>query len=305
MTNKNIRIKSISQFNSLSGLQSPKHPLISLVDYSKIKTEKNQVGNSYFFDIYIISLKDRSCGADYGRNTLDFDNGVILFSAPGHKYTVTREFKQGDIQGWMLLFHPDLISGTNLGELIDTYTFFDYDVFEALHLSEDEEKIIDDCACNIQREYEQAADNHSKRVIVSNLELLLNYSVRFYERQFNTRLKHNLDYVSRFEKDLKNYFNTKQHLKQGLPSIQYFSENAHLSKHYFCDLIKKETGKSPKDHINDFVIEKAKNLLIGTGKAINEIAYDLGFNYPHYFTRLFKSRTGHTPLEYRNTSFSK
>jgi AraC-like DNA-binding protein len=294
-----IRIKSISQLHSLLGFGKPKHPLISLIDASKLNVQQNEVGIKISYDFYMISLKDKSCGVEYGRKSFDFEEGVMVFSAPGQVYSPTKVIKQGDIHGWMLYFHPDLIRNTHLGNQIDDYSFFNYEVFEALHLSEEEEKTINTSVSNIKNEYEQRIDNHSQRVIVSNIELLLNYCLRFYERQFNTRTNQNKDIISQFEKELKKYFDTNQHLEDGLPSIQYFANKAHFSQHYFSDLLKKETGRSTKDHINDFVIEKAKNLLLGSEQSISEIAYDLGFNYPHYFTRLFKAKTGHTPLEYR------
>ena len=248
----------------------------------------------------MVSLKDKSCGVEYGRNSLDFDEGVMSFSAPGQVYRPTRTYQKGDIKGWMLFFHPDLIRNTHLGGFIDHYSFFNYDVYEALHLSEEEEKTMNSCVANIKSEYEQRIDNHSQRVIVSHLELLLNYCLRFYERQFNTRTNQSKDIITQFESELKKYFKAEKHIDSGLPSIKYFADSAHLSQHYFSDLIKKETGRKPKDHINDFVVEKAKNLLLSTEQSVSEIAYELGFNYPHYFTRLFKSKTGRTPVEYRN-----
>ena len=212
----------------------------------------------------MISLKDKSCGVEYGRKSFDFDEGVMAFSAPGQVYTTTKPIAKSQIQGWMLYFHPDLVRNTNLGNQMDDYSFFNYDVVEALHLSEDEEKIMHDTVANIQNEYQQRIDNHSQRVIVSSLELLLNYCLRFYERQFNTRTNQSKDVISQFERELKKYFKSEQQLEYGLPRIEHFASLAHLSQHYFSDLIKKETGRKPKDHINDFVIDKAKNLLLET-----------------------------------------
>ena len=294
------KIKSISELHSLLDLSKPKHPLVSLIDASAIQISEGEVDSKVIYDFYMVSLKDKSCGAAYGRNSFDFDEGVMAFSAPGQVYSNTRPITKGEIQGWMLFFHPDLIRNTNLGNQVDEYSFFNYEVTEALHLSEDEEKIMHSTVANIQDEYQQRIDNHSQRVIVSNIELLLNYCLRFYERQFNTRTNQNRDVITQFERELKKYFKSEQHLETGLPSIEHFADLAHLSQHYFSDLIKKETGRKPKDHINDFVIEKAKSLLCGTEQSVSEIAYALGFNYPHYFTRLFKSKTGHTPLEYRS-----
>ncbi len=299
MSEEVFRVKSISQLHEAMGFPKPIHPQISLVDASKIKVPEEQVGSKLVADFYMISLKDKSCGMQYGRNTFDFEEGVMVFSAPGQVYSPTKEIQEGDIEGWILYFHPDLIRNTNLGSQMDDYSYFNYDVFEALHLSEVEEKTVEDTVANIKAEYEQRIDNHSQRVIVSNLELLLNYCLRFYERQFNTRTHHSKDIVSQFEVELKQYFNSQKLVENGLPSIQHFADKAHLSQHYFSDLLKKETGRAPKDHINDFVVEKAKNMLLVTEQSVSEIAYELGFNYPHYFTRLFKSKTGKTPVEYR------
>ncbi len=294
-----VRIQSIEALHTKLGLNKPKNPLISLVDAAESMVLEESVGTRVIQDFYMISLKDKSCGMEYGRNSFDFEEGVMVFSAPGQIYTLTQTFQQGDINGWMLYFHPDLIRKTHLNQIMDDYSFFNYDVYEALHLSTAEEKTITDCVSNIKEEYNQRIDNHSQRVIVSNLELLLNYCLRFYERQFNTRTNKSKDIVSEFIKELKAYFDAQKHLESGLPSIQYFADKVHLSQHYFSDLLKKETGRTAKDHINDFVIEKAKNLLLSTNQSISEIAYDLGFNYPHYFTRLFKSRTGQTPGAFR------
>lgn len=300
MSENIIRIESISQLHSILGMPKPKHPLVSLIDASKIRVEEGEVNAKIVYDFYMISLKDKSCGMEYGRKTFDFDEGVMVYSSPGQVYTPTRAFEQGEIQGWLLFFHPDLIRGTNLGSQMDDYSFFKYEVAEALHLSEDEEQTMNDVAGMIEKEYNQRIDNHSQRVIVSNIEVLLNYSLRFYERQFNTRVSQSKDIVSLFESELRDYFQTQKHLDSGLPVIQHFADKAHLSSHYFSDLIKKETGRKPKDHINDYVIEKAKNMILGSEMTISEIAFDLGFNYPHYFTRFFKSKTGKTPIEYRN-----
>jgi len=294
------KVESISELHKFMGLPKPKNPLISIFDTSLMEIKKEEIGNKVINNFYMISLKDKSCGVEYGRNHLDFTEGVVTFSAPGQVYTATKAFEKGEIQGWMLYFHPDLIRNTKLADAIDDYSFFNYDVFEALHLSEDEEKTVEATVQNIVEEYTQRIDNHSQRVLISNLELLLNYCLRFYERQFNTRTNQSKDVISQFEKELKKYFKTEQHVESGLPSIKYFADIAHLSQHYFSDLIKKETSRKPTDHINDYVIEKAKNLLLGTEQSVSEIAYDLGFNYPHYFTRLFKSKTGNTPIEYRN-----
>ena len=294
-----VEIKSIHQLHQKMGWEKPKHPLVSVVNTEKLSVPESQIGTKVISDLYMISLKDKNCGVEYGRNLFDFDEGVMVFTAPKQISKVTKVIRTGEIHGWMLYFHPDLIHGSHLGQHIGDYSFFKYEVYEALHLSEEEEKMVSNVIDNIKSEYQQRIDNHSQRVIVSNLELLLNYCLRFYERQFSTRKKQGTGIVSQFEKELSQYFSTNTQEAEGLPSIQYFADKVHLSQHYLSDLLKKETGRSAKDHINDFVIEKAKDLLLGTSGSVSEIAYNLGFNYPHYFTRLFKSKTGHTPVEYR------
>lgn len=269
------------------------------MDASKIEVTEMDVDLKVVFDLYMISLKDGDHGVKYGRNSFDFEEGVLVFSEPAQTFSLTKVIKSGAMQGWKLLFHPDQIRNTHLGNSIDKYSFFSYDVIEALHLSESEEIIINNCIDNIKQEYESRIDNHSQAVIVSNLELLLNHCLRFSERQFNTRTSHHKDLLSRFEKDLKNYYKTERQMEDGLPSINYFSERACLSQHYFSDVIKKETGRPPIDHIHEFVVNKAKSQLMGTTNSVGEIAYHLGFNSPNYFTRLFKSKTGLSPLKYR------
>lgn len=300
MGDKIININSISQIHELMGWEKPKHPLISVIEAEKFFMSEEALGTKVVTDLYLISLKDKNCGVEYGRNYLDFDEGVMVFSAPRQAASVTRVIELGEIHGWILYFHPDLIHGTHLSAQMSEYTFFNYDVFEALHLSDDEEKTVVDVIKNIRKEYLQRIDNHSQRVIVSSLELLLNYSLRYYERQFNTRKKQSVGVLSQFENELQGYFSSNLNKERGLPSIQYFADKIHLSTHYLSDLLKKETGRSAKDHINDFVIDKAKNMLLSSNDSVSGIAYDLGFNYPHYFTRLFKARTGLTPVEYRS-----
>lgn len=297
-----IKIQSISQLHEALGFDKPRHPLISVIDVSKYKTPEEAIGQKVITDLYWIAMKDKSCGFEYGRNYYDFEEGVLMFTAPGQVITAGGDSNPTNNKGWMLFFHPDLIRNSGLGQEIENYSFFNYDVYEALHLSEEEENILTDIVKKMEQEYSQRIDNHTQRVLVSSLELLLSFSLRFYERQFNTRSTNNQDIVTQFEQALKQYFKVEQHLADGLPSIQFFADKAHLSQHYFSDLLKKETGRSAKDHINDFVIEKAKNLLLSTQSSVSEIAYDLGFNYPHYFTRLFKSKTGMTPVEYRAMS---
>ena len=300
MSDEIIRIKSISQLHEMSGFEKPKHPLISIVDVSEIKHDPKMVGKRISSDLYLIALKGAHCGLMYGRKYYDFEEGVLVFTAPNQVITITEESSQeGAESGWMLFFHPDLIRTSALGENIDEYTFFSYENHEALHLSEDEKEILLDCLNKIKREYNQRIDKHSQRVMVSSLELLLNYCDRFYERQFITRSTQHKEVVSQINQILKDYFKSGRLTEFGIPSVQYFAEQVHLSANYLSDLLKKETGRSAKDHINDFLVDKAKNLLINTEESVSEIAYQLGFNYPHYFSRLFKTKTGLSPHQYR------
>lgn len=296
-----IKIQSISHLHDLMGFDKPKHPMISVVDISEIKITKEMVNIKTSANLYYIGLKNAACGLQYGRNHYDFSEGVLAFQSPNQVITVTSEQEFDKEQGWMLFFHPDLIRTTPLGENIGDYSFFSYDVYEALHLSDKEKKTLNDCVAKVKEEYNERIDNHSQRVIVSALELLLNYCLRFYERQFNTRTSKNKDIVSQVENILKDYYTSGQLPEYGSPSIHYIADKVHLSPTYLSDLLKKETGRSAKDHINDFLVDKAKNLLLGTEDSVSEIAYALGFNYPHYFGRLFKNKTGLTPQKYRET----
>jgi YesN/AraC family two-component response regulator len=249
--------------------------------------------------LYCIALKDSNCGIDYGRNSYDFDDGVLIFTAPKQVIKVKKTQEINQVKGWMLYFHPDLIRNTALGSKIDAYNFFNYEVHEALHLSENEQNTLNQIVQLIQDEIKERIDNHSQQVLVSNIELLLNYSKRFYQRQFNTRSANNIDIVSRVELLLKGYYSKNQLIEKGQPTIQYLADHCHLSASYLSDLLAKETGRSAKDHINDFLVDKAKHLLLSSTDSISGIAYTLGFNYPHYFGRLFKQKTGKTPQEYR------
>lgn len=299
MSEQIIHSKSITEIRAIFGLDKPTHPLITILDTQEIAYGEETVGKRFTSDLYLIALKDSSCGIDYGRNPYDFDDGVLIFTAPKQIITVKKPQELNQVKGWMLYFHPDLIRNTALGSKIDTYKFFNYEVHEALHLSENEQNTLYQIVQLIQDEIKERIDNHSQQVLVSNIELLLNYSKRFYERQFNTRSASHVDIVAKVELLLKNYYLENQIIEKGQPSIQYLADHCHLSGSYLSDLLTKETGRSAKDHINDFLIDQAKQLLLGSTDPISGIAYTLGFNYPHYFGRLFKQKTGKTPQEYR------
>ena len=294
-----IHIKSINQLLEGSGFGKATHPLIAIIDTANIVFGEELQGLKISSDLYSIALKDASCGLDYGRKPYDFNEGVLFFSAPKQVFTVTKVQKLNDVKGWMLYFHPDLIRNTKLASIIDNYTFFNYEINEALHLSEKEQYVLNNIVNLIENEINERIDNHSQQVLVSNIELILSYSQRFYERQFNTRSAQNTDVVSKVEKLLKNYYKTHELIETGQPSIEYLAGECHLSPNYLSDLLSKETGRSAKEHINGFLIKKAKHLLLSSNNSISGIAYSLGFNYPHYFGRLFKKKTGKTPKEFR------
>lgn len=290
---------TISDFNREHGLTTL-HPLIHVCkmdEHPDVFIEGN-----YSFDCYQIYLNDNYTGTiRYGRNNYDYQNGTLMFVAP--RQVVREDGHEGTDQGWVLMFHPDFLSGTVLGRGIHNYSFFQYDVNEALRLSEEEHDIIESCFKNLLLELHHATDDNSKPIIISYLELLLNYSKRFYERQFITRSQGNNDFLSRFERMLDDYFKSGQLLQHGIPTVKWCADNMNLSANYLTDMLRKYTGKSAMEHIQSKVIETAKDsLLYHREKTVNEIAYELGFEYPQYFCRLFKKRVGVSPNEYRYTA---
>ncbi|GJM64012.1 helix-turn-helix transcriptional regulator [Persicobacter diffluens] len=296
-----IHIKSISELHQIIHYAPAKHPLITILDPSQVEITKEMVGQKFMYDMYYIGLKDRRCGMRYGRKHYDFADGVLVFTAPQQVMAATVEMgKVAGESGWMLVFHPDLIRKYPLGQNITKYNFFHYDNHEALHLSDQERKTLTDCVTKIQEEIDGRIDAHSEQVLVNNLDLMLSYCSRYYDRQFNTRAAENSDVVSSVEHILNDYFEQEKIAELGQPTIQYCAEQVNLSPNYLSDLLKKETGRTAKDHINDFIIEKAKTMLLNSRDSISGIAYTLGFNYPHYFSRLFKSKTGMTPAHYRD-----
>ena len=293
-----IRYDHIYQYNESLG-QETLHPLVSVIDLSKTPPAEYA---RRVFGFYAIYLKEVKCGdLRYGRNYYDYQEGTLVFLAPGQVIGLESNGRKFQPQGWALLFHPDLIHGTSLGRHIQDYTFFSYEVSEALHLSEQERHVVLDCLHNISTELRHSIDKHSRMLIVSNIELLLNYSVRFYERQFITRGQANRDVLTRFERLLDDYFRTDRPQEEGVPSVRRCAERLHLSPNYFGDLIKKETGKSAQEYIQTKVTDIAKERIFDTTRSISEIAYGLGFKYPQHFTRLFKKCVGCTPNEYRTS----
>jgi AraC-like DNA-binding protein len=263
------------------------------------KADPRKASNMYF-GIYTVFLKEVKCGdLRYGKHTYDYQEGTLVFIAPGQVISVDSTEEIYQPKGYALVFHPDLIHGTSLGKHIQDYTFFGYQSNEALHLSERERKIVLDCFSKIEYELEHAIDKHSKQLIASNIELLLNYCVRFYERQFITRDNVHKGILEKFENLLNDYFQTENPQTIGLPSVAYCANELNLSASYFGDLIKKETGKTAQEYIQSKVINVAKERIFDQSKSISQIAYELGFKYPQHFTRLFKQRVGQSPNEYR------
>lgn len=294
---KNIEhFEHVFEYNDLLGVETL-HPLVSVIDLSRSRKIRHM---RHTFGFYILFLKEVKCGnLIYGRQYYDYQEGTIVAIAPGQVSGVEDNGEVFQPKGWALAFHPDLIRGTSLGRNIRNYTFFSYEANEALHLSEQEREIVIDCLHKIRAETEHAVDKHTRRLITANIELLLDYCVRFYERQFLTRTHVNNDLLTRFEALLDAYFASDRPQSEGLPSVKHFAEQLHLSPNYFGDLIKKETGRTAQEHIQLKLIDVAKERIFDVRKSVSEIAYELGFKYPQHFTRLFKKLTGVTPKEYR------
>ncbi|WP_259066596.1 helix-turn-helix domain-containing protein [Mucilaginibacter sp. X4EP1] len=291
-----INFETISQYCAFNQNETM-HPLVNVVDLSKASTRSH---GRYRYGFYTVFLKDIKCGdLRYGCNYYDYEEGTLVFVAPGQVIGVENNGEQFQPQGKVLVFHPDLIKGTPLGKHIHEYSFFSYDVHEALHLSEAERKIIFDCFSKIEFELQHAIDKHSKKLIVSNIELFLNYCTRFYDRQFITRENPHKGILERFESLLNDYLQSDKPKRLGLPSVAYCAEQLNLSANYFGDLIKKETGRSAQEYIQARLMDVAKEKIFDTTKSLNQVASELGFKYPQHFTRAFKQYVGYTPNEYR------
>jgi AraC-like DNA-binding protein len=299
---KIFRFDTVNEYNDLNNHQTL-HPLVSVIDFSKANPRSwdGQRTVKIYYGLYCIFLKEVKCGdIKYGRNYYDYQKGTLVFVSPGQVMDIQTDGKVYQPMGHALVFHPDLIHGTPLGKCINEYNFFSYNSNEALHISDRERQIVMDCFSKIEFELQQGVDKHSKKLITSNIELFLNYCERFYDRQFITRDKVNKGIIEKFDELLNGYFASSKPQKIGLPSVAYFAGELHLSANYFGDLIKKETGKSAKDYIQEKIIDIAKNKIFDTGKTVNEIAFELGFKYSQHFSRLFKNETGYTPNEFRS-----
>jgi len=296
-------IESISALHKILGLETPEHPLISITLAADQPDSITVLEGKYRLDLYMISLKT-DCEADvkYGRNAFDFQEGTLTFSAPGQAFDFKESLVniQKDKEGWMLLFHPDFLRFSALGVSIADYAFFDYENFEALHVSGREKKMLLEFVKNIKLEITQNIDKHSQQLITINIESLLRYSSRYYDRQFYTRINLNKGVLAQFEHFLKAYFASEQIIKDGLPSVQACGKAVNLSGYYLSDLLKIETGKTVKEHIHMYMVNQAKNKLLGSTESVSQIAYGFGFEYPQHFSKLFKAKTGVSPSHYRN-----
>lgn len=295
-------VKSIAEAHEVFGIPKPRHPLVSVIHHKDVRLSPENRKRRFLTDMFYIANKVNVGGSlKYGRSSYDFQDGSLLFAKPGQ---VLMNDGHGSVQeeGWTLLFHPDLIRRSDLAHTIDTYTFFSYDILEALHLSEEERQSLDEIIANIEKEFLQNIDGHSQKLIITNIELLLNYCTRYYDRQFYTRENLNKDIVVKFEALLKSYYSNKNQLEEGIPSVQFCGEKLNLSPKYLSDLLKKATGENAKAHIDEFLIDKAKTLLVGSSESISGIAYSLGFDYSQHFARMFKAKTGMSPSDYRNMS---
>lgn len=295
-------INNISKYNTDNNNETL-HPLVTIVDFSKAGVREWEKADTVKFQygMYCVFLKDVRCGdMKYGRHNYDYQAGTLVFFAPGQVMEMQKPTEPYQPAGFGLVFHPDFLLGTELGKQIRNYKFFDYETNEALHLSDTERKMILDSFAKIEFELKQTIDKHSKKLIAANIELFLDYCQRFYDRQFITRDNVNRGILEKFEALLNDYFISENPQTIGTPSVAYFAKMLNLSTNYFGDLIKKETGQTAKDYLQNKTIEYAKKRLFETDKTVNEIAFELGFKYPQHFTRLFKQQVGQSPTAYRN-----
>lgn len=298
-----IRIETISQVHEFYALPKPNHPLVSVIPINDAITNFDYGDVSYALNLYQISLKLGISGSlSYGRNSYDFQEGTMVFTRPNQVIRVVDQKHMTDSAGWTLFFHPDLIRKSGLGRSIEDYSFFSYEVHEALHLSDKERISLTDLVHKIEEEYQQNIDRHSQKLIVSNIELILDYCTRFYDRQFYTRTNLNKDVVTQFVHLLRSYYNSDQPQETGMLTVKRCGAELNMSGHYLSDLLRKETGKSAQEHIYHYVISRAKTLLLSSQEPISQIAYSLGFEYSQHFSKLFKAKTGMSPGQFRQTA---
>lgn len=301
---KIYHIKTISEIHQMIGIAKPKHPLVSVITDFGSSDEMNMEGVRFITDLFSISLKSGTEGTIfYGRNTYDFQEGTLIFLKPNQvaQYEAGNE-KVSHERSWSLFFHPDLIRKSDLGRQIERYSFFNYEAREALHLSEDEKSSIQNIVELIQKEIESNIDRHSQELIVSNIKLILDYCTRYFDRQFYTRTNLNQDFVTKFENVLNDYYASSKVVELGIPSVSYLGSELGISPYYLSDLLKKETGRNTIEHIHFYIIDRAKSELLSTNQSVSEIAYNLGFEYPQHFAKIFKNKTGTSPTKFRKVN---
>lgn len=294
-----LKINSIGQFHEILGYDKPLHPLITFIDFSKVEFKPEYANIKVLMGFYSVMFK-KCCFSNfkYGRKEYDFSEATLLCIGPEQAISIETQEEENYADGWGLFFHPDLFRRSFLNQKIDEYSFFAYDRNEALHLSDQENKTLQAVLQMIKKEMTCNMDTYSNDLIISNIEVLLNYCKRFYGRQFITRGHENSEIAEKFQKLIQNYFKSEQLKLQGLPTVKYCAGQLFLSPNYLSDLLKQETGKTAKEHIHYHLIEKAKNLLLNTHESVSEIAYDLGFEHPQNFSKLFKKKTGMSPKAY-------
>lgn len=291
-------LNTVTEYTRFYDLPAPAHPLLALIDMDVVRN-KPCPPTPVVQQLYTVSLKRNLKGGtiQYGHRSYDFNEGVMSFLAPGQGCWAASTLDLSEVSGWMLIFHPDLIRKYPLGKKIAGYGFFSYQVNEALHLSAQEEQLLANLLAGIRAEYSQPIDAFSQDMLVSQLDVLLTYANRFYHRQFLTRRVAEHDLLTRFETLLTGYFALEG--EHPLPTVQYFAEQLNVSPAYLSDMLRSQTGQNTQQHIHQALIDKAKQLILGTSLTINEVAFQLGFEYPQYFSRLFKRKAGMTPVEYR------
>ncbi|REC71133.1 helix-turn-helix domain-containing protein [Chryseobacterium rhizosphaerae] len=294
-----LKISSISEMHDLLQLPKPLHPLVSLVDNTRMTINKEFLGRSFLLNFYKISYKYSTNGKmGYGQGYYDFNEGGMMFTSPGQ---ILSTDENAEYCGYTLLVHPDFIRNYPLAKNIKKYGFFSYDTNEALHLSDQEKTMITGLLDSITHELNTAIDEISQDLIVSYIEVLLNYSNRYYKRQFITRKSVSNDLLSKMDTILENYFDQEETLNKGLPTVDFLASELHLSPHYLSDMLRNLTGQNAQQHIHEKLIEKAKEYLTLTNFSVSEVAYALGFEHPQSFNKLFKKKTDKTPLSYRQS----
>ncbi|BDY05767.1 helix-turn-helix transcriptional regulator [Ferrimonas sp. YFM] len=293
-------LESVEQLHQLFALPPVSHPLISVIDLSQVRVEASDMMQSVQLGLYALVVKENSCeGIRYGRRTYDFSNGVLVAYEPGQVLAGDQEYQRGDLKGWALFFHPQLLSGSPLAEQIRRYGYFGYETHEALHLDERERASLASLVGEIDLELRRNVDDHSHEILVASVDLLLKYTSRFFHRQYLTRRPHTQGTAVRFQQALDHYLDSGEAQQSGLPSVAALADRLSMSPGYLSDQLRKETGASAQELIHQGIVERAKGMLLGDDSNIATISHRLGFEYPQYFARVFKRVTGMTPGQFR------